>query len=272
MLRFPGMMSARVRRGLVALAVVLIHLHGQPAQAFSTGITTLSFASPSLGCNNVGCHSGGQTPTVTLSGPMVVAPGSTNEYTLMIDAIGSQKNGGLNVSALLGTLAVGGADSAGTQVFGGTGGRKEVTHTKAKAAVGGVVTFSFLWTAPTPFTSVTLNAWGNAVNGDAANTGDRAAFTSLTVSAEAAVTPTATPLDPTATPTSTPSPTMGASGCTGDCNGDGAVTVDELLIGVNITLGTLPLDACAAFDANHDTTVTVDELLAAVNLTLSGCP
>jgi hypothetical protein len=59
--------------------------------------------------------------------------------------------------------------------------------------------------------------------------------------------------------------------CLGDCSGDGVVTVDELITGVNIALGTLELDACDAFDGNTDGAVTVDELIAAVNNALSGC-
>lgn len=84
----------------------------------------------------------------------------------------------------------------------------------------------------------------------------------------------------TATPTDTPSPrgspTTGATatptvGCVGDCDGDGRVTVDELIKGVNIALGAAPLTTCPAFDANDSQTVTVDELVTAVNLALNGC-
>ena len=54
----------------------------------------------------------------------------------------------------------------------------------------------------------------------------------------------------------------------GDCNADGSVTIDELLKGVNIALGNLPIDTCAVFDQNHDAEVTVDELIAAINAAL----
>jgi PKD repeat protein len=60
--------------------------------------------------------------------------------------------------------------------------------------------------------------------------------------------------------------------CTGDCNGDGPVTVNELVKGVNIGLGNQQLLSCPAFDANRDGQVTVDELVAAVNAALNGCP
>jgi len=69
----------------------------------------------------------------------------------------------------------------------------------------------------------------------------------------------------------TPAPPTPLS-CVGDCDGDGAVTVDELITGVNLALGALPLVACPAFDFSRDGSVTIDELLTAVNAALSGCP
>ncbi len=59
--------------------------------------------------------------------------------------------------------------------------------------------------------------------------------------------------------------------CIGDCNGDGEVTVDELLIGVNIALENQPISRCPAFDANVDEAITIDELLVGVNHALNGC-
>jgi hypothetical protein len=80
---------------------------------------------------------------------------------------------------------------------------------------------------------------------------------------------------PTATPTPTPSPTPSVTPvppCLGDCNADGTVTVDELIKGVNIALGTQRLSACTQFDGNGDGVVTVDELVKAVSKALNGCP
>jgi len=65
---------------------------------------------------------------------------------------------------------------------------------------------------------------------------------------------------------------IGASTCTGDCNDNVAVTIDELLTMVNIALGNADVMTCAAGDANHDEQVTIDEILAAVNVALNGCP
>lgn len=64
----------------------------------------------------------------------------------------------------------------------------------------------------------------------------------------------------------------GAAGCTGDCGGDGTVTVDELVKGVNIALGLTALSECPVFDSGRDGTVTVDELVQAVNYALGSCP
>jgi hypothetical protein len=60
-------------------------------------------------------------------------------------------------------------------------------------------------------------------------------------------------------------------GCAGDCSGDGAVTVDELVTGVGVALGSRALAACPAFDADGSGSVTVAELVAAVNAALGGC-
>jgi len=60
--------------------------------------------------------------------------------------------------------------------------------------------------------------------------------------------------------------------CVGDCNSDGEVTVDEIITGVNIALGTSALNTCFAFDGSGDGQVTVDEILTGVNNALVGCP
>lgn len=65
---------------------------------------------------------------------------------------------------------------------------------------------------------------------------------------------------------------QGEAACTGDCDGNRAVTVDEVVLGVNIALGTASPQQCSNFDANHDQLVTVDEVVSAVSNALSGCP
>jgi len=113
-------------------------------------------------------------------------------------------------------------------------------------------------------------------------------------------TPTVTPDPPTATPTATPTPTATSDPptptasvtatavptmpptatatatpvmtplCAGDCNGDGAVTVDEIVRGVTMALGA-PEPTCGAMDADADGLVTITDLVRAVAVALSGC-
>src|ERR1043166_8202454 len=63
----------------------------------------------------------------------------------------------------------------------------------------------------------------------------------------------------------------GAGSCLGDCSGNGVVTVEELLRGVNISLGQARLTGCDSYDGNGDQQVTVNELLAAVVHAWDGC-
>ncbi len=83
---------------------------------------------------------------------------------------------------------------------------------------------------------------------------------------------------PTETPTSTvtPTPTPGPAACTGDCNGDGDVSISELVRMTNIALGISicgdgTVAACPAGDANGDCSITVEELIRAVGNSLNGC-
>jgi hypothetical protein len=93
-----------------------------------------------------------------------------------------------------------------------------------------------------------------------------------TATSTPSVTPTAmTPTPPSSdTPTPTPTPT-GPAVCVGDCNGDGMVTVNELITGVNIALGHQPVTNCPAFDVSGDGMVTIGELIQGVNHALDGC-
>lgn len=59
--------------------------------------------------------------------------------------------------------------------------------------------------------------------------------------------------------------------CVGDCDANGAVTVDELLLGIHIALGAAELDSCRSFDSGEDGRVAVEELVQAVSSALSAC-
>ncbi len=77
---------------------------------------------------------------------------------------------------------------------------------------------------------------------------------------------------PTNAPGSTATPTVAASQCIGDCDGNGTVEVNELLIGVNILLGNASLDRCPSFDCERTGEVPVACLIQGVNAILDGCP
>jgi len=71
----------------------------------------------------------------------------------------------------------------------------------------------------------------------------------------------------TPTPAATPTPTP----CPGDCNHDMSVTIDELVLCVNIALNVASEQACPPCDVDGNGSVTVDEIIAAVNAALNGC-
>lgn len=54
----------------------------------------------------------------------------------------------------------------------------------------------------------------------------------------------------------------------GDCNGDGTVTIDEIIRGVNIAVGNVPVTECLSFDVDGDGQVTVNELLVVIQASL----
>ena len=60
--------------------------------------------------------------------------------------------------------------------------------------------------------------------------------------------------------------------CVGDCHGGGEVTVDEVIVMVDVALGAAPLSSCAAGDQNGDGEIAVNEIITAVNNLLDGCP
>ncbi len=84
-------------------------------------------------------------------------------------------------------------------------------------------------------------------------------------------TPTATNT-PMPTEADTPTPTLPLNRpCVGDCDGDGMVSISELVRGVNIALGTLDISECPSFDSNSDGSVAINELIQAVQAALGGC-
>jgi hypothetical protein len=62
-----------------------------------------------------------------------------------------------------------------------------------------------------------------------------------------------------------------SAACTGDCDGSGIVTIDEVVRGVNIARDVLPLNQCTAIDCQGTGRATVDCLVQAVDAALNGC-
>jgi hypothetical protein len=186
---------------------------------------------------------------------------ATFRFTVTSTADATQVAAGLDVAASAGTLGL--VADQGTRLQ-----LSEVTHTSPKVNdANGEATFEFTWQAPATVGTYTLFGAGTSANGNSERTGDAAARTTYEVVVAVDV-PTPTPTAPS-TPTAT---VTTAASCVGDCGGEGNVTVDELITGVNIALGLTPLPACTVFDANGDGAVTIEEILRAVNSALNGCP
>ena len=62
-----------------------------------------------------------------------------------------------------------------------------------------------------------------------------------------------------------------AQPCAGDCDDDGAVSINDVIVAVNIALGRQPLAQCDAADVNGDGSLTINELIGAVRSALDGC-
>jgi len=60
--------------------------------------------------------------------------------------------------------------------------------------------------------------------------------------------------------------------CVGDCHNDNAVSIDELVMMVNVALDNAPMSMCDAGDANEDGAITIDEIIMGVNHAMHGCP
>ncbi len=63
-----------------------------------------------------------------------------------------------------------------------------------------------------------------------------------------------------------------AAACPGDCDGDGAVRINELVLLVRVALDLEELSACAGSDRDADGSISIEELIAAVDGSLNGCP
>ena len=69
-----------------------------------------------------------------------------------------------------------------------------------------------------------------------------------------------------------PGPPVCLGRCTGDCNANGAVAVNEILTLVNVTLGEASTDTCANADALGLDDLDIGDVVIAVRNALDGCP
>jgi uncharacterized protein (TIGR03382 family) len=155
-----------------AAGVLSACLLSAPAFATSSGVTGSS-GKTSQTCITSGCHFGGASTTVELTGPTSLAAGATGQYTLTIRG-GPGTRGGFNVA--VDNTAASLEPSAGTRKA-----SNELTHSAPKPAAAGAITFDFSMVAPPSAGTVKIFAAGNSTNGDGNITGDMSALTSLSV-------------------------------------------------------------------------------------------
>ncbi len=184
-------MNTIIRSFSSAGIFLLTLVYTQSVFGFSSGVNGYS-TNPATNAGNscALCHSGGTAPTITLTGPVSVQPGTVNTYTLTISG-GQANSGGLDVSVDAGTLI---STLANTKLQSG-----EVTHTqRALADPNGDVAWSFDWQAPTTLGDYTIYSAGLSTNADSSTTGDAVASlaTTVTVSAGAAQPPVAVIMAP----------------------------------------------------------------------------
>jgi hypothetical protein len=67
-------------------------------------------------------------------------------------------------------------------------------------------------------------------------------------------------------------PLPGDTSCPSDCDANGRVDVSELVVTLDIALGRQSIDVCLAADSEDDGAVTIDDAVLGVNSVLSGCP
>jgi hypothetical protein len=193
-------------------------------------------------CNT--CHAGGVAPDVRFEGPGMVAAGQTALFRFVVTSHSSEQiSAGFNVSADGGILAAVPEDfGVKAQTFANA---LELTHTRPRDNDdNGEASWLFAWQAPVTLEDDVLFGAGNSVDDNLGQDGDESAATTFDVRVR----------------------------CAGDCSDDEVVTVDELVRGIDIALGGGSLDDCRLADGNGDGSVSISELVAAVDSAVNGCP
>jgi hypothetical protein len=152
------------------LTLVVVVLLSSSVFANASGAIGYSGAPPNnQNCN--GCHSGGGTPQVAITGPTTLGAGATATYTFTVSG-GAGARAGMNVS-------VSDANAALNPISASLGLAFAELHQKAPVAMP--ASFQFSLTAPPFAGTVKIYGTGNSTNGNGATSGDSSASTSLTV-------------------------------------------------------------------------------------------
>lgn|GEM_PF-2511185 len=157
-----------------------------PFAVFATPAGISGFSGKSGGTLCTSCHSGGATPSVTLTGPSALAAGALGSYTVTVMGGTAAKVAGFDA-------ALGGVNSGSATLTAGSGARLlngEVVQSAAKMAASGVATFTFAVKAPLTAGPFTIFISGLAADNDLTPAGDGAGSTTLDV-----VVSTAGPVD-----------------------------------------------------------------------------
>jgi len=197
---------------LAAVSFLSFALSPRLVLAYRVGISGYSGEFGSI-CN--ACHSGGEPPTVSLTGPTTLDAGKKGTFTFTVQSAAPQvqRGAGLDVGANAGTFTKG----SGSKLLplGCTGANCDVTHTLPKTNnASGIASWTFQWTAPSVPGNYILWGAGNSVNLDGTFNGDAAASTMIFVAVGGVdtVTPTVpATLTPTRTGTPTSTPTVAAT-------------------------------------------------------------
>lgn len=233
-------MTRTTIRAYIVVAISTLVVTATGAQGRSNGIAGYS-GEDGFACDT--CHSGGTAPDVRFEGPTMVAAGQTALFRFVVRSNNPEQiAAGFDVSATAGTLGALPSSGAKTQSFSG---ELEVTHTQPRDNdAAGEASWPFTWRAPQALGDATLFGAGNSVDGFGDQGGDEFAATILEVEVR----------------------------CAGDCSDDQLVTVDELVRGIDVALGSEPLEACPLVDGNADGIVSISDLVAAVDSAVNGCP
>jgi len=131
---------------------------------YSGGITGRTLKGPEPGCS---CHNSNPSPSVNavINGPSTLAPGQTGAYTVSISG-GPLMRAGVNIASSLGSLSP--VSGSGLVLE-----ANELKHSSPKSPSGGVVTFSFNYTAPPTIGTQTIYATANSVNFNGNSSGDQ---------------------------------------------------------------------------------------------------